>query len=307
MALVRRIFIFLAINVLIVTAVSVVLNLLNVQPYLTAHGLNMSALMTFCLVWGMGGAFISLGLSRLMAKWLMRVKIIDPNTSDAELSHLVNTVYEISQAAGLTVMPQVGIYESPEVNAFATGPSRNRSLVAVSRGLLNRMSQKELEGVIAHEVSHIANGDMVTMTLTQGVVNAFVMFLARVLAFAVSGLGKNRQQSGHSSNGSYYMFVFLFEIAFMFLGWMVIAWFSRFREFRADQGGAALAGKDKMISALKALQLAHTTKRSSQGLLTEQPAFQSMKISSSKRKGMFSLFASHPPLDVRIERLEQLK
>jgi heat shock protein HtpX len=196
-------------------------------------------------------------------------------------------------------MPQVGIYTSPEVNAFATGPMQSRSLVAVSSGLLNRMSEKELEGVLAHEVSHIANGDMVTMTLLQGVINAFVMFLARVLAFVCSAIGSQGKE--RSVSGSYYAFVFLFEILFMILGSLVIAFYSRFREFRADRGGAFLAGKETMIAALESLQ------RTVQihDPVAEKPALQAFKISASKGPSILALFATHPPLDTRITRLKE--
>ena len=216
------------------------------------------------MVWGMGGALISLSLSRQMAKWMLGVHVIDPQTYDPDMKRLVQTVYQLAREAHLSNMPEVGIYESTEPNAFATGPSKRRSLVAVSTGLLRRMSQKELEGVLAHEITHITNGDMVTMTLIQGVVNAFVMFLARVLAYVFSGLGKSRD--GNSSGGSYFsymIFVFFFEIVFMVLGSIVVAWFSRFREFRADRGGADLAGKDKMIAALESLRKMQQDPRSS--------------------------------------------
>jgi len=301
MAFAKRIFLFLAVNVLVVLTISVILNLLNVRPYLTHYGLDYTSLMIFCLIWGMGGAFISLALSRSMAKWLLRVRVIDPETNDPDLRKLLNTVYDLSRTAHLSAMPEVGVYESPEINAFATGPSQKRSLVAISSGLLRRMSQKELEGVLAHEITHIANGDMVTMTLVQGVVNAFVMFLARVLAFIFSGLGQNRQKSSTSSYFSYMMFVFVFEMIFMILGSLVIAFYSRFREFRADKGGAQLAGKDKMIAALEALQRTQQI----QDPAVAQPAFQSMKISTKSRHGLLSLFATHPPLEVRIERLKE--
>src|ERR1700691_4700582 len=191
MAMVKRIFLFLALNFLVILMITFVLDLLNVKPFLSSYGIDMESLLIFCLVWGMGGAFLSLALSRIMAKWLMGVRVIDPNTRDPALSKLVATVYALAKDAHLPEMPEVGIYESPEVNAFATGPSKRRALVAVSSGLLHRMQQGELEGVLAHEITHVANGDMVTMTLIQGIVNAFVMFLARVLAYVFSGLGKN--------------------------------------------------------------------------------------------------------------------
>lgn len=301
MAFAKRIFLFLAINFLVVIAISAILNIFNVRPYLTQVGLDYQSLMIFCFIWGMGGALISLSLSRVMAKMLMGVKLIDPDTKDPALRQLLNTVEALSRKAGLPDMPQVGIYQSPEVNAFATGPTKRRSLVAVSSGLLNRMNQGEIEGILGHEITHVANGDMVTMTLVQGIVNAFVMFLARVLAYVVSGLGKDRRQGSGGSYGTYMIMVFVFEIVFMLLGSIVIAWYSRFREFRADKGGAELAGKEKMISALKSLQ--HTMNQRDQK--AEQPAFQAFKISTPRKGGLISLLASHPPLEVRIKRLEE--
>jgi heat shock protein HtpX len=295
----KRIFLFVVLNIIVVATISIILNLLHVEPFLNAHGLNYKALMTFCLIWGFGGAFISLALSRQMAKWMMGVRVIETSTNDPELRNLLNTVQQLANGAHLP-MPEVGIYESPEVNAFATGPTRKRSLVAVSRGLLKRMSQKELEGVLGHEISHIANGDMVTMTLLQGIVNAFVMFLARVLAFVLSGIG----QKGRSSSGSYLSFnvlVIVFQIVFMFLGWFIIAGYSRYREFRADKGGAHLAGKEKMIAALEALQRVQQI----HDVKAEKPAFQTMKISNPKGHGFRRFFASHPDLETRIARLQE--
>lgn len=300
MGFARRIFLFFAVNALVIFTISIILRLFNVQPFLQSHGISYGDLLLFCIIWGFGGAFISLALSRSMAKWMMGVKVLDPNTRDTQGKDLIHVVYSLARAANLPAMPEVGIYESSELNAFATGPSRKRSLVAVSRGLLNKMSPQELEGVLGHEISHIANGDMVTMTLIQGVINAFVMFLARVLAFALSGLGNKNNQ--RSSNGSYYVLVFVFELVFMFLGMLVIAAYSRFREFRADRGGAKLAGKNSMISALEAL------KRSQEVVdqRYEKPAFQSFKISNPKRHGIRQLFSTHPPLEERIDRLKQL-
>jgi len=212
--------------------------------------------MAFCLVWGMGGAFISLAISRIMAKMMMGVKVIDPRQlHDPQLQWLVETVHRLARSAGISTMPEVGIYDSPEVNAFATGPTKNRALVAVSSGLLNRMGRDQVEGVLGHEVAHVANGDMVTMTLIQGVVNAFVMFLARAIAFAVAQSGRRDDNEGSSfSSGTYLIVQFVLEIVFMILGSILVAFVSRWREFRADHGGARLAGRDKMIAALEALR-----------------------------------------------------
>lgn len=298
-AIAKRIILFMAVNLLVVLTISVLLNVLGVRPYLTAYGMDYEQLMYFCLVWGMGGAFISLMMSRIMAKWMMGVKVIDPNTRDPELAELVQTVYQLAKGAGLPKMPQVGIYDSPDVNAFATGPSKSRSLVAVSTGLLQRMGREEVEGVLGHEIAHVANGDMVTMTLIQGVVNAFVMFLSRVIAFALTQALRNQDDRGRNSSPGmiYYLVQFVLEIAFMILGSMVVAWFSRWREFRADQGGARLAGRANMIRALESLRRTYELIDP-----TEQPAVQALKI-SSRPGGIMKLFSTHPPLEERIERL----
>ena len=300
MAVAKRIFLFLAINFLVMITLSLVLNLFHVQPYLQGYGLNIRSLLIFCLIWGMGGAFISLALSRQMAKWMMGVHVINPDTSDADQRALVATVHQLSRNAHLPDMPEVGIFESSEPNAFATGPTQRRSLVAVSTGLLRRMSQKELEGVLAHEIAHISNGDMVTMTLVQGIVNAFVMFLARILASIFSGLGRSRNEGSSGSYFSYMMFVFLFEVVFMVLGSMVVCRFSRFREFRADRGGADLAGKEKMIAALESLQRMQEIHDPH----VDKPSYAAFKISTRRKSGLMRLFATHPPLEERIARLK---
>lgn len=292
----KRIFLFLLVNFFVVLTISFLLYLFNVQPFLNSYGINYSSLMLFCLIWGMGGAFISLLLSKFMAKMVMGVKVIDTNNVSAQEETLVRLVEKLSQDAGLN-MPEVGIYDSPEVNAFATGATKNKSLVAVSSGLLNRMNEKELEGVLAHEMSHISNGDMVTMTLVQGVVNAFVMFLARVIAAAIAGLGKSNNRN--ASYGSYRMLVFVFEIAFMILGSMAVAAFSRFREFRADAGGAHLAGKEKMIAALERLMSFQQIRDSEKA----KTAFAALMISTPRK---LSLFATHPALETRIEKLKSM-
>lgn len=291
----KRVFLFLAVNFLVLLTVSLLLNLLNVQPYLKSHGLDYYSLLIFCVIWGMAGAFISLALSRIMAKWMMGVQVIDPDTAIGQQKQLLSLVHTLAKRAGLPKMPEVGVYDSQEVNAFATGPSKSRSLVAVSSGLLRRMQIPEIEGVLGHEIAHIANGDMVTMTLLQGVINAFVMFFARVIAFAITRLGKKSDEP--TSPLFYTLLVFVFEIAFMILGSIVIATYSRFREFRADSGGARLAGRDKMIAALQALQRTIEI----EDPRAEKPAFQAFKISS--KQGFLRFFASHPPLDERIARL----
>ena len=297
----KRIVLFLAVNILVMLTLSFVLSFLGVGNYLTNAGIDYSNLMVFCLVWGMGGAFISLGLSRIMAKWMMGVQVIDPSTRDPQLKQLVDTVYRLAQRAGMTTMPQVGVYDSPEINAFATGPTRSRALVAVSSGLLTRMNNREIEGVLGHEVAHIANGDMVTMTLIQGVVNAFVMFLARAIAFAITQGTRSRDEQSSASPVMYHITVFVLEMVFMILGTIVVAWFSRLREYRADQGGADLAGKQNMVAALQALKRAFSPDVVDQE--AERPAIASLKI-SGRPSGFLALFSTHPPLEARIARLE---
>lgn len=289
----KRIFLFLAVNVLILATLSITMKLLGVGQYFSARGINYQSLMAFCLVWGMGGAFISLALSRIMAKWMMGVVVIPPDTREPELGELVRTVHKLARAANLPAMPEVGYYPGPEVNAFATGPTKSRALVAVSAGLLQRMDRSQLEGVLAHEIAHIANGDMVTMTLVQGIINAFVMFLARVIAFFIA----NRGRDSESSSGPSYLVIFLLEMALSVLGMLVVSAFSRRREFRADEGGAQLGGRTNMIKALEALQ-----STAAYADLTNKEALATLKI-SGKPKGFFSLFSTHPPLEERISRL----
>src|SRR6188472_107414 len=253
----KRILLFVATNLAIMITISIVLAVLGIGGYrLPGGGLDYSALMVFSLIWGMGGALISLAMSRFMAKHAMGVQLVDGRTGHEELDWLYATVRQLTERDGLP-MPEVGFYESPELNAFATGPSKNRSLVAVSSGLLRSMQRDEVEGVLGHEVAHIANGDMVTMTLIQGVVNAFVMFLARAIAFAVAQMAagnRDRDEGAGFSHGIFYVTTFVLEILFMILGSIVVAWFSRYREYRADAGGARLAGQDSMIGALEGLR-----------------------------------------------------
>ncbi|OFZ82323.1 MAG: zinc metalloprotease HtpX [Bdellovibrionales bacterium RIFOXYD1_FULL_53_11] len=297
----KRIVLFLALNFLIIISLSVLMHVLGVRPYLNAQGLDYNQLIAFCLIWGMGGAFISLALSRIMAKMMMGVKVINPDNASHGLQQLVQTVHHLARSAHLPKMPEVGIYDSPEVNAFATGPTKSRALVAVSTGLLHRMKQDEIEGVLGHEIAHIANGDMVTMTLLQGVVNAFVMFLARVIAFAITMAGRGDREERGGSTMSYFLVQIVLEIVFMILGSIVVAAFSRWREFRADAGGARLAGRDSMINALQALQRTFNTVDPRQ-----QPAVASLKI-SSRPGGLLRWFSTHPPLEERIERLRSAR
>jgi heat shock protein HtpX len=294
MKIAKRVFIFVAINILIIATISTVMSLLGVQPYLNAKGINYQSLLIFCALWGFGGAFISLALSRIIAKWTMGVKIIDSDQRDPELADLVRKVHGFARKAGIEKMPEVGYYESDDLNAFATGPTKNRSLVAVSTGLLRHMNEAELDGVLAHEVAHIANGDMVTMTLVQGVVNAFVMFLARVIGFFASQF-----VSEDKRNIVQFGIVIACEIAFGILGMIVVSAFSRRREFKADHGGAALSTKNNMIAALERLKV-----NSQLSTNEDQPAIASLKI-SGKTGGLIKLFSTHPDLDDRIQALKR--
>jgi len=300
MVMAKRIFLFLALNFVVVMTISFLLNIFGVGHQINRYGLNYTSLAIICLVWGMGGAFISLALSRKMAKWTMGVKLIDPQTQDQNSQQVLQMVYRLAQSAGLTTMPEVGIYESQELNAFATGPTKARSLVAISSGLLNTMNQQEVEGVIGHELTHVANGDMVTMTLLQGVINAFVLFLSRVLAFAIAqALRGDRGRGRGLSYPIYYLVQIVLQIVFMILGSLIVAWFSRYREYRADAGGARIAGRQNMIAALQVLQ------RNYEIVDPKPQAMVKAFGISSGGKSWLQLFSSHPPLSDRIERLQK--
>jgi heat shock protein HtpX len=291
----RRLGFFLLTNICVVITISFVLNILGVGRYITASGLNYGALAVFCLVWGMVGSLISLMMSRIMAKMFYRVQVIDTKTS-GEYAWLVQSVHDLARKAKLPAMPEVGVYDSPEVNAFATGPTKARSLVAVSTGLIAKMNRDELEGVLGHEIAHIQNGDMVTMTMIAGVVNAFSMFIARIVGFAIS------QSVDEEKRGMVQMLVvFVLDIVLTLLGSMVVAYFSRKREFRADRGSALLlGGRRKMVEALESLGRM-------QGLVepAERDALATLKISSGRKGGIMSLFSTHPPLEERINALER--
>ena len=292
----KRIFLFMLTNILVLVSVSIILSVLGVNNYLTAQGINYESLMIFCLVWGFVGSGISLMLSKFMAKRMMGVQIVDDR---GQYGDLVRKVHQLARSAGIEKMPEVGVYQSGEVNAFATGPSKNNALVAVSTGLLQQMNTDEVEGVLAHEVAHVANGDMVTMALVQGVVNAFVMFFARVVAFALSQMMSGDRDDERPAAGglAYHLSVIVCEILFSFLGMFVVAYFSRIREFRADKGGAQFAGKHKMIAALKRLQ------QKIDFVDDSQDAVKAMKITS--KKGLMNFLSTHPSLEDRIAELER--
>jgi heat shock protein HtpX len=278
---------------------SILMSVLGVTRGITAQGIDYSSLMIFCLIWGMAGSFISLQMSRWMAKKMMGITLLQPNTG-GEYAWLYNRVSQIAQAAGLPKTPEIGVYDSPEVNAFATGPSKSRSLVAFSTGLLQRMNKEEIEGVAAHEIAHIQNGDMVTMTLLQGVVNAFVMFLARVIGFFIS------QSVREESRAMVQMLVVIvLDIALSILGSMVVFAFSRHREFHADAGSAKLVGRDKMIAALENLQRYQGLALAAGPDNEQHASLNTMKINGSG-KGFSRLFMSHPPLVDRIAALNKI-
>ena len=298
----KRVFLFILVNLLVMITISILVSAAGMWFHLPRG--STQSLAVYSLIYGFAGAFVSLALSRVMAKWMMGVQVIPPDTDDPQLRELVTTVYGLAQQARLPAMPQVGIYESPDINAFATGPTKSRALVAVSTGLLNSMRRAEVEGVLGHEITHIANGDMVTMTLLQGVVNAFAFFLSRLLAFVVTQAMRSRDDRD-SGGGGWMQFILsqVFEMFYILLGSIVVCWFSRQREFRADAGGARLAGREKMIGALQALQRLHDPEVIAAAANHNQ-AFQAMQI-SGRSGGLAALFSSHPPLEERIARLEQ--
>ena len=289
----RRIFLFLLTNLAVVLVLGVVLNI--VMAALGIPRDSYAALLVLALVFGMGGAFISLLMSKSMAKRATGAQVLTNPTTATE-RWLVQTVQRQAQAAGIG-MPEVAIYQAPEINAFATGADRNNALVAVSTGLLNSMNQDEAEAVLGHEVSHIANGDMITLTLIQGVVNTFVIFMARVIANIISSSMRGSNQEGGLGFFTYMAVVFVLEAVFGILASMIVAWFSRHREFRADAGGASLAGRNKMIAALERLR-----QQSEPSHLPDQMAAFGIR---GKGGGLMALFASHPPLEQRIEALRQ--
>lgn len=294
----KRIGLFILTNILVMVTISIVWSLISSALGINAIDNYMTYLLLISLVMGMGGSFISLLMSKFMAKTMYGVQIIEANNSDFEARQLVETVHSLARRAQLPKMPEVGIYDSPDINAFATGPSKSNSLVAVSTGLLRQMSKSEIEGVLGHEVAHIANGDMVTMTLLQGIVNAFAFFFSRILANIIaSNVDEKYRGVVH------FLAVILADIAFTLLGSIVVSAFSRHREFRADLGGANLASRSNMISALKKLQMVF--ERNTDDVGQTQDALAALKISGHRRSGGFlALFMTHPPLAQRIAALE---
>ena len=289
----KRIFYFLVTNLAIVLVLSVTMRLLGVEPFLNANGLNLNSLLIFAAVMGFGGAFISLAISKWSAKKMSGAVTIENPKTPNEI-WLINIVKKQSEAVGIQ-MPEVAIFNSPAVNAFATGMSRNSSLVAVSSGLLDMMTKDEAEAVIGHEISHIANGDMVTLTLIQGVVNTFVLFFSRVIGYTVDKVVfKTRQGTGPA----FFITMIISELLLGVLASIVVMWFSRQREYRADFGGGQLAGKQKMIAALQRLKAQYES-----SALPKSSA--ALGISGEQGIGLKELFSTHPSLDDRIARLQQ--
>ncbi len=290
----KRISFFIITNILVIVTISIVMKLFGLGHYLNERGIDYVSLLAFCSLWGMGGSLISLLLSKKLAKWFAKVKIIDPRAATGSQAQLVNTVHSLARKAGLKGMPEVGVYQSKEVNAFATGASKSNSLVAVSTGLIETMNEESMKGVLAHEVAHIANGDMVTMTLIQGVVNSFALFLSRIIAFFIL-----RGDDDDGFSGGYFfhfILIFILDIVFTTLGSIFVFSFSRWREFQADAGGAKLAGRENMLSALKSLSMYAAR------IETVRSPVSTLKISG--KNGVLALFSSHPPLRERIRRLQ---
>ena len=288
----KRIVLFLATNLAVILVLSIVLNLVY-----TMFGINrssMGGLLVLAAVFGFGGSLISLFMSKWMALRSTGAQVIEQPRNATE-KWLLDTVARQAQSAGIG-MPQVAIYNAPDMNAFATGANRNNALVAVSTGLLNNMNADEAEAVLGHEISHVANGDMITLTLIQGVVNTFVIFLARLIAGAIDNVMRNNNEEGQGLGGFAYMgIVMVLEMVFGVLASVIVMWFSRQREYRADAGGANLAGRQKMIAALQRLQ--NNMEPQLEGSL--------MAFGISGKHGVAEWFMSHPPLEKRIAALQQ--
>ena len=286
----KRIALFLLTNIAVVAVLGIVASLLGVNRYLTANGLNLGALLGFAFIMGFGGAIISLLISKPMAKWTSGVQVIN-EPRNADEAWIVDTVRRFADKAGIG-MPEVGIFEG-DPNAFATGAFKNSALVAVSTGLLQSMAHEEIEAVLGHEVAHVANGDMVTMALIQGVMNTFVVFLSRAIGYLVDGFLNRNNQNRSGPGIGYLLTTIVLDIVLGFLAAMIVAWFSRQREFRADAGAAQLMGRRQpMINALARLGGLHTA---------ELPkGMQAMGIAG----GIGQLFATHPPIEQRIAALQ---
>jgi heat shock protein HtpX len=292
----KRIVLFVATNLGVVLLLGVIARLLGVDRFLYQSGLNLTSLLIFAAIFGMGGSLISLLMSKWIAKMSVGAQVIEQPRTQTE-QWLVETVRRQAQQAGIG-MPEVAIYDSPEPNAFATGANRNAALVAVSTGLLEQMTAEEAEAVLGHEVSHVANGDMVTLALIQGVLNTFVIALSRVVGYLVDQALSSRDQEYRGPGIGYWITSMVMEVVFGLLASLVVMWFSRWREFHADAGGAELAGRGKMIAALERLrQLSEPSQ-----LPSQMAAF---GINGGLGDGLRKLFMTHPPLEERIEALRR--
>ena len=291
----KRILLFIVTNLAVLLVLTVVARVLGIDAYLAAHGQSLQGLLVWAALFGFGGAFVSLALSKMQAKMFMGVQVIAPQSGDPTEQWLLSVVGHHARNVGVG-MPEVGIFNSPEPNAFATGMSRNSALVAVSSGLLQRMNRQEIEAVLGHEMTHVANGDMVTLALIQGIVNTFVLFLARVVGNIVDrAVFRSDDGRGIASVLTFYVL----QIAFGILATPIVMWFSRWREFRADRGGAHLAGTPNMIAALEELKRVHEP--------LPAPQFAAFGIADGAvASGLRRLFMSHPPLDERIAALRSL-
>ncbi|HPS85874.1 MAG TPA: protease HtpX [Spirochaetota bacterium] len=290
----KRIGLFLLTNFLVIITVSIILNI--ALPMLGISPRGVTGLAVMCGVFGMVGAFISLAMSRWMAKKVYNIQVISSNEQNYELRELYQMVANLSKHAGLPAVPEVGVYQSAEPNAFATGPSKNKSIVAFSTGLLNSMNKNEVEAVAGHEISHIANGDMVTMTLLTGIANALVMFLSRIIAGAIDSAMRGDDNEGGLGFFAYIIVVNLLETVFMLLATIPIAAFSRYREYKADAGAARLTTPSAMANALKSLSRAAE-------IPTQKDSFAIAKISSNRR---VSLWSTHPSIEDRVARLQKM-
>lgn len=297
----KRIVLFIAVNLLVLLVISFVVNLLGLNPWLSSRGINYQSLLIMCALFGFGGALISLQISRWTAKRALGVELIDvQNPNGGVQSQVVSKVRDLCQRAGLETLPEIGIYQSPEINAFATGPSRKRALLAISSSLLEHMDSEAVDGVLGHEITHIVNGDMVTMTLLQGLVNTFVMFVAQIAVFAIeNAMRKNDDERGGLGFIAQFLLISVLESALFVLASPVIYWFSRRREYAADAGSARLTNSETMVHALESLQTALS------GEDNRAPALATFKINGHGRGLMAILFASHPPLDARIAALKK--
>ena len=291
----KRILLFLATNLAVLLVLTIAMQILGIESLLAEQGtqLDLQALLIFSAVIGFAGSFISLAISKWVAKRLTGARVIASPRNETE-RWLLNTVHRQAQTAGIGT-PEVAIYDAPDINAFATGANRNKALVAVSTGLIGSLSRGELEAVLGHEVSHVANGDMVTLALIQGVVNTFVIFLSRIIGFLVDRL-IFRTERGYGPG--FFIASIVAQIVLGILASTIVMWFSRQREFRADQGGARLAGRRNMIAALERLRRAHEPSAMPESM-------RAMGISSSRATGLKRLFMSHPPLDERIAALQR--